>query len=112
MWLNPCPVSGICWFKNKKMFFPKEKQDTVELQEFLNEYRLASASGFRSKQDDCIDATSQLANLTAWRPGEEMTLIKASSGVGLNRVQQELDIWIDPDEYTGPTATRISSYLV
>jgi len=59
-------------FKMNKMFFPEERRDSLEMREMLNELSLASNSGFKSKHDDFIDTISMLANLTPWKPSEEI----------------------------------------
>lgn len=59
------------WFKLKKMYFPEELKNNPMIQEFMNELRLASASGFRSKHDDCIDTISMLAVMKPFAPSAE-----------------------------------------
>lgn len=61
--------SVVPWFKMHKVYFPTELQDDPRIEEFMEELTLASASGFRSKHDDCIDTISMLQSLPLWKPG-------------------------------------------
>ena len=51
-----------------KVFFPLELKEDPRIVEFLEEITLASASGFKSKHDDCIDTISMLGSLNLWKP--------------------------------------------
>lgn len=62
------------WFKAGKMYFPQEMKHTPVLAEMLEEIRLASLAGFKSKHDDCIDTISMLANMSAWKPSEQSSV--------------------------------------
>lgn len=64
------------WFKTGRMFFPEELKNDPRIKETMNELSLAAANGFRSKHDDCIDAISQLASLTVWKPSEVAPIVK------------------------------------
>ena len=55
-------------FKAGKMYFPEEMKHTKALQEMLEELKLASVSGFKSKHDDALDTVSMLALMKAWKP--------------------------------------------
>lgn len=59
------------WFKLNRIYFPLEMKDSFEIGEFINELGLASRKGFKSKNDDCIDTISMLANLNPWKPSED-----------------------------------------
>lgn len=86
-------------FKSRKIYFPEEKKDTPELREAMEELRLASPGGFRSKKDDFIDTISMLASLKTWRPTEDVALVQDPAGVW------ELEEHHDPID-------RIASYIV
>lgn len=61
------------WFKQGKIYFPEDKQNNdPALVEMLNEVRLVSPSGFKSKHDDQLDNISQLALLNAYKPGSAL----------------------------------------
>jgi phage terminase large subunit-like protein len=87
------------WFKAKKMFFPVEKKGDPALSEGINELSLASAGGFRSKQDDFIDTISMLSAMNAWRPSEEAPMSL-----------DEDALW--GMETTEDTSNQMNSYLV
>jgi predicted phage terminase large subunit-like protein len=55
-------------FKQKKIWFPEELQDTPIMKEAINEISLVSAGGFKSKHDDFLDTISMLGNIKAWKP--------------------------------------------
>lgn len=56
--------------KMNKMYFPIEKKGEFVMIEAMNELRLASPGGFKSKNDDFIDTISMLGSLTPWKPTE------------------------------------------
>lgn len=60
------------WFKQGKIYLPNEKRNTKEMQEILDELRMATPAGFKSKHDDCIDNFSMLPLLGAWEPSATM----------------------------------------
>lgn len=91
--------SVVPWFKAGKMYFPNEKKHDLVLLEIMDELRLASQSGFRSKHDDCIDTISMLPLLKAWKPSEETLMTKDGSG-----------IWGVDDSDHNPS--RLGSYTV
>ena len=55
-------------FKTHMMYFPHDKRNTPEMQEFLDEIQLASPSGFKSKNDDFSDTISMLSSLRPYKP--------------------------------------------
>ena len=59
------------WFKLNKMWFPEEMKLDIALAEGMEELRLASPNGFKSKHDDFIDTISMLAALKPWKPSQE-----------------------------------------
>lgn len=85
-------------FKAGKIYFPKEKQDSRELEEFMSELRLATYSGFKG-HDDCLDTISQLAYLRVIKPSKTVVDLVNNSG-----------IWEDMPTYDDVPA--ISSYIV
>lgn len=87
------------WFKAGKMYFPEELKLSPELLECMDELRLASPGGFKSKKDDFIDTISMLGVLQVWRPSENVSMGERDSG-----------IWeIDEDDSSG---NRLDSYVV
>ena len=76
------------WFKLNRMYYPIERKNSLEVKEHIAELSLAAPNSFRSKHDDCIDTISMLAQLTTWRPSQE--------------IDKEYDdasgIWDDPEE--------------
>jgi len=87
------------WFKTHKIFFPEELKLEPTLVECMDELRLASAGGFKSKHDDFIDTISMLGSLTVWKPSEAIPF-KESTHTSI----WELDI---PEE-----RNYISSYII
>lgn len=60
------------WFKMKRIKFPMELLDTDPCMiECMDELKLASPAGFKSKHDDFIDTISMLASLNTWLPSEQ-----------------------------------------
>lgn len=87
------------WFKLNRIFFPIERKTSVEIGEFINELKLASKKGFKSKHDDCIDTISMLSSLNAWKPSEYSP----------DPADDDNDIWgEDPIEEVSP----LDSYVV
>lgn len=85
-------------FKAGKIYFPKEKQDSRELEEYMSELRLATYSGFKG-HDDCLDTISQLAYLRVIKPSREIVDLVNNSG-----------IW--EDTAVNDDIPTISSYIV
>lgn len=86
-------------FKLKKIFFPEEMKFNPMIQEFMMELRLASASGFRSKHDDCIDTISMLAVMKPFAPSVEVE----------SRNTKASSYWDEPVKSEGNAALK--SYL-
>lgn len=59
------------WFKMGKMYFPLYHDFHSGVKEMLEELRLASHIGFKSKHDDAIDTVSMLALLPTFKPNVE-----------------------------------------
>ena len=88
------------WFKLNKIYFPEERKESSEVVEIMEELRLASPSGFRSKHDDGIDTISMLSVLKPWKPSQE----------GTDMVRgEDTDIW---DMETEDVRDNLSSYIV
>ena len=85
-------------FKAGKIYFPLEKKDSKEIEEFMSEIRLATYSGFKG-HDDCLDTISQLGYLKVIKPSKEFTEIGDTTG-----------IWGFPDN-NGDTPS-IATYIV
>jgi len=60
-------------FKLNKIMFPEERKTSPEVVECMDEIKLASIAGFKSKHDDFIDTISMLASLTPWKPSQQAT---------------------------------------
>jgi predicted phage terminase large subunit-like protein len=69
------------WFKAHLMFFPEEMRENIIIQEIMTELTLASADGFKSKNDDMIDTMSQLSSLKTYRPNEELMTEEVNGGM-------------------------------
>lgn len=88
------------WFKSGLMHFPKEKKNDSAMQECMNELKLVSADGFKSKHDDFIDTISMLGSLNTWRPSENLKMTKEPGS----------DMWeFETDDFDDDP---ISSYIV
>jgi len=61
-------------FKTGKIWFPEELKKDPVLVEGIEELRLASQSGFKSKHDDFIDTISMLGSLKPWKPTQDLNL--------------------------------------
>lgn len=68
------------WFKAGKMYFPTELREQRFVTEMIEELRLASLAGFKSKHDDSIDTISMLANMNAWKPSEQISMQASEDG--------------------------------
>lgn len=96
-------TNAVPLFKAGKIYFPEELKEEEELREMLEELRLATAKGFKSKHDDAVDTISQLGEMYTWRPSE--VTVEENSQTG------ERDfIWDEDDEAHESAGT--SSYFV
>ena len=59
-------------FKAKKIWLPKDMDNSELVIEAKDELKNASAGGFKSKHDDFIDTVSMLSSLQVWKPSEEI----------------------------------------
>lgn len=70
------------WFKAGEMFFPEEMKHEKTLIEMMDEIKLASAGGLKSKHDDGIDTISMLALMNVFLPSEESPMrFSEASGI-------------------------------
>lgn len=88
------------WFKLNRVFFPEERKTSPELAECMDELRLASMAGFKSKHDDFIDTISMLASMTAWKPSNEEEMV----------YNKRNDLWEVEEERSDNE--RLESYIV
>ncbi len=89
-------------FKLKKVLFPKEKKNTPEIVEAINELSNVTAAGFKSKHDDVIDTISMLSVMQPWKPTEvgykddtRQNSSPATSMFGNEYVDEEEGTWND-----------------
>jgi len=87
------------WFKLNRIYFPEERKTSPEIIEAMEELKLASAAGFKSKHDDFIDTISMLSSLTPWKPSENVPLMQPEG----------TDIW---DLDIGEEVNSLESYIV
>lgn len=88
-------------FKARKVFFPIEKKTEATMVECMDELKLASVGGFKSKKDDFIDNISQLGSLRPWKPSEEAPMKESDHTSGM----WDVDVVED-------TPDRLASYIV
>lgn len=83
------------WFKSGEMFFPEEMKNEKPVIEMMEEIRLASAGGLKSKHDDAIDTISMLALMNVFLPSEENAMqYSESSGIfEVMQAQEEVSVF-------------------
>lgn len=59
-------------FQNKKIWFPRELEDTTDMRELMEQIKYATYSGFGTKCDDGADLISQLGMLDIIYPMKSM----------------------------------------
>lgn len=59
------------YFKIGEMFFPVEEKGSIALDELMDELKLTTVGGFKSKHDDALDTVSMLALMPIWMPSSE-----------------------------------------
>ena len=64
-------IVTVPWFKAGEMFFPEELKNEKVMIELMEELRLASGNGLKSKHDDGIDTVSMLAAMSVFLPDAE-----------------------------------------
>jgi predicted phage terminase large subunit-like protein len=88
-------------FKSGKIYLPLEMKASKILAEMLDELRLATLDGLKSKHDDMIDTISMLMYLKPWKPSEEAP------------VEPTADMWEIAGEFDdGQSAHALTSYIV
>lgn len=88
------------WFKAKKIWLPKELRDDQMIVNFIDEITNVTTTGIKSKTDDLIDITSQLALLNAWTPSAEQS----------GSIPKSQDIY--GDDIDNSLDERLDSYIV
>ncbi len=90
-------------FKQRKISFPRELQDSAAIIEFIDELTSVTPGGFKSLHDDAADSISQLPLLEYFNPMNS-NLKKTSSRV-TESGKNNYFFTAPPEEYT-------SSYIV
>ena len=67
------------WFKAGKIYLPDDMRLDTALVELLEELRLVSQGGFKSKHDDAIDTVSMLGLLDTYLPSESGLSLEKNS---------------------------------
>lgn len=88
------------WFKMNKIHFPVERKESPEIVQALDELRLVSKQGFKSKHDDVSDTISMLSVIPYFKPSESPGHINSDG------------MWEIDDEGDGYENEGISSYIV
>lgn len=88
-------------FKARKILFPIEKKLEAPMIEMMDELKLASVGGFKSKHDDGIDTVSMLSSLRPWKPSEEAPMVESTAHSGM---------W--DMEHDDQPVDRMASYIV
>ena len=65
---------SVPWFKSGEMYFPEEMREEKPMMEMMDELKLASAGGLKSKHDDGIDTISMLAAMQIYLPDDAQAL--------------------------------------
>lgn len=87
------------WFKAGKMYFPEEMKLSNIMGILMGQYRLATFSGLKGK-DDGIDGTSMLAYFKPWKPNESPAVSD----------YEEETVW--GDERVEEDPSPLASYIV
>jgi len=85
-------------FKLGKIQYPEEMRADPVVAEHVIELSLASANGFKSVKDDCIDTISMLSALTPWKPSVSMEKVYNS----------KTDLWEEEEE---DEVSRMDTYV-
>lgn len=59
-------------FKNRKIAFPRELENSAIVMEYMDELTSITPSGIKSLHDDCVDTVSQLPLLNYVEPGKDI----------------------------------------
>jgi predicted phage terminase large subunit-like protein len=88
-------------FKAGKIYWPSEMRASRIIGEFMDEIRMATLDGLKSKHDDAIDTISMLMYLKPWKPSEDSP-----------STQTEAGLWEFDGELEDHRSSPISSYIV
>ena len=70
------------WFKAGEMFFPEEMKLEKTMIEMMDELKLVSGGGIKSKHDDALDTVSMLAAMNVFLPNDETLMAyREESGI-------------------------------
>mgnify|MGYP003617453476 FL=1 len=70
------------WFKAGEMFFPEEMKLEKTMIEMMDELKLVSGGGIKSKHDDALDTVSMLAAMNVFLPSDETPMAyREESGI-------------------------------
>lgn len=69
------------WFKAGKMYFPTELKGSIALMEMVEELKLASVNGFKSKHDDALDTISMLPLMKSYKPSAQTSFHANSDNI-------------------------------
>ena len=64
-----------------EMFFPVEEKGSIALDELMDELKLTTVGGFKSKHDDALDTVSMLALMPIWMPSSEDVYKPGKDGI-------------------------------
>ncbi len=87
------------WLKTKMVFFPSQLANTRLLIEAMEELKLITPKGCKSKHDDWLDTFSMLGSMYLWKPAENESEDINDQG-----------LW-EPDK-TNSASSRRSNYIV
>lgn len=88
-------------FKAGKIYWPAEMKTSKIIGEFMDEIKLATLDGLKSKHDDAIDTVSMLMYLKPWKPSEEAPSSQTEDGM-----------WELEGEFEDDRSSSMSSYIV
>jgi len=69
------------YFKMGEMFFPVEEKGSIALDELMDELKLTTVGGFKSKHDDALDTISMLALMPIWMPSTDDIYKQGKDGI-------------------------------
>lgn len=97
------------YFSAGKIHFPKELANEPIMIEMMEELRMATGSGFKSKHDDCIDTISMLSQMNPVKPSMVTGMYYDNKSEQWLTVDCNIDDEFDYDDYSG---SRLSNYIV
>jgi len=81
-------------FQQKKIYFPEEMKDSIDMKEILNELKYITYEGIGSKADDALDGLSMIATMDVMYPSIEQGSVAETS-----TYSDREGMWTDPREY-------------